>query len=95
VTYNLSDSSNLENKIAFCVHKKFGNAPRRNKVKRILREIYRKNRHKIKLGFHIAIIPGNNWLNLDNSRKETEFYVIFKKAGLMLSQNEISGNSTD
>ena len=84
-----------KSKFAVCVYKKLGNSVKRNKAKRILREIFRRHQQNIKSGFKIVFIPETKWTELDFSGKENEIIAILKKARLLKIQDEFSGYPTD
>jgi ribonuclease P protein component len=44
------------NRIGITVSKKLGNAVKRNRVKRIIKEAYRLNQHRFKTGYDIIIV---------------------------------------
>ncbi|MGA1823281.1 MAG: ribonuclease P protein component [bacterium] len=48
-------------RIAIIVSKKFGKAVIRNKIKRIIKEIYRNNKSKFQGFYDIIFIPIGNW----------------------------------
>lgn len=47
-------------RLGIVVSRKFGNAPRRNRFKRIIREIFRLNKEIIPKGIDIIVIPTKN-----------------------------------
>ena len=51
------------NRIGISVSKKVGNSVVRHRIKRLIRESYRLNRHNIKEGFDIVIIARNSAAN--------------------------------
>lgn len=72
----------------------YGNSIQRNRAKRIGREIYRLNKHRIKPGFDIVMVffPDED----DYLPRETQMLKLFKKAGLYSSggqryQHETAG----
>jgi ribonuclease P protein component len=44
------------NRFAVCPVRKYGNSVKRNRVKRIFRELYRQNRNRIRTGFDIVLV---------------------------------------
>lgn len=44
------------NRLGITVSKKIGNAVKRNKVKRLIREFYRLNKHRFSQGYEIVIV---------------------------------------
>jgi ribonuclease P protein component len=73
------------NRILTAVKKGYKKAVKRNKQKRIIKEIYRNMKNRIKSGFDIIFIifPDNN---IEYSFKDREIQVneLFKKAGLLI-----------
>ena len=65
-------------KVAFSVSKKLGNAVFRNKEKRILREIMRKNMDKIN-NYELLIVEKRNAINLTFIEKEREIIKLLSK----------------
>ena len=63
-----------QNRLGLVVSKKIGNAVKRNRVKRIIREYFRINRHKFPLGRDVIIIAktGADSLNYKVLKKEIE-----------------------
>jgi len=76
IYYNLS--SEKISKVAFSVSKKLGNAVFRNKEKRILREIVRKNLDKI-YNYELLIVEKRNAINLTFIEKEREIIRLLSK----------------
>jgi len=54
--YALSNGDSVS-RLGLVVGRKFGNAPRRNRFKRILREAYRLNKSLLSIGADIIVIP--------------------------------------
>lgn len=54
--YALSNGNSVS-RLGIVVGRKFGNAPRRNRFKRILREAYRLNKNLLSNGVDIIVIP--------------------------------------
>lgn len=75
------------NRIAFTLKKNLGNAIQRNYSKRISREVYRNSKEKIKSGFDLLLLVYSN--NDDYSIRNKQIESLFKKAGLMLNEQNI------
>ena len=69
------------NRIAITLKRKYGNSVQRNRVKRILREIFRKNKSRLKLGYDVVLLvyPGNDIYE----ERENQFLSLLKKAGIV------------
>lgn len=65
-------------RIAVKINKKVGKAYQRNKIKRILKEIFRNNQDKIQ-GLDIMIIPYRSILDKTYKEVEEEFLTAFQK----------------
>ena len=77
-----------KNKYGFVVSKKNGNAPTRNRIKRLFREFCRLHDKDFKQGYDIIIISkrtcGTQIDSLKYSDVEKDLLKIFKKVGLFL-----------
>lgn len=71
------------NRVVFCLVKNFKNSVDRNKAKRIIREIYRKNKGLLKTGYDLAFIlfPEKN----ETESRYREFKKLVSKANLFAS----------
>ena len=69
------------NRILITLSRKYGNAVQRNRAKRILREIYRKQKHSMNISYDIGVLlfPGEYGYG-DRYR---QFNFLLRKAGIL------------
>jgi len=82
VLYYVKNQS-AENQVGFSVSKKVGNAVTRNRVKRLMKEVYRLNETSIKKGYDFVFVARVR--TKDASYKEVEKAMLscFKKSQLL------------
>ena len=73
------------NRFAACPVRKYGNSVKRNRVRRIFKELFRLNKHRIKSGFDIVLViyPGKDTYK----EREEQFYFLLGE-GKLLSVDE-------
>jgi ribonuclease P protein component len=73
--YALSNGNSVS-RLGLVVGRKFGNSPRRNRFKRILREAYRLNKNLLSNGVDIVVIPRPGLTELTLNAIEDKFKII-------------------
>lgn len=79
----LSRNGKNINRVGFSVSKKIGNSVIRNRVKRLMRESYRLNRHLLKKGKDIIFIARKGASELNYKEMENSVLNLIKKGGLL------------
>jgi ribonuclease P protein component len=69
-------NGNSVSRLGLVVGRKFGNSPRRNRFKRILREAYRLNKSLLESGADIVVIPRPGLTELTLKVVEEKFKMI-------------------
>jgi ribonuclease P protein component len=73
-----------ENRLGLTVSTKLGNAVRRNRIRRRLKEAYRLNEDRIKCGFDVVIVARSGAYSAPWTALNGEFRRICGKLGLLL-----------
>ena len=73
--YAMSNGNSVS-RLGLVVGRKFGNSPRRNRFKRILREAYRLNKSLLESGADIVVIPRPGLTELTLKVVEEKFKII-------------------
>jgi ribonuclease P protein component len=68
-------------RLGLCVGKRQGGAVRRNRIKRLLREAYRLNRHALAVPCDLVIVPRAGWRNLTLAAIEPVFREALSRIG--------------
>lgn len=81
-----------KNRVGFVASKRLGNAVKRNRVKRLMREAFRLHAKNIKQGYDMVFIARQPSAGYDYAKAATEMELILKRGGLFtLAENEQSG----
>jgi len=78
-------------RIGFTVTKKIGNSVVRNKIRRRMKEIIRKNIDNISGEYDIILVPKKNVADIDYKTLESATIHILKLAGLLKDSGEKNG----
>jgi len=85
VMYIIKNGS-ASNRVGFSVSKKIGNSVVRNRVKRLMKEIYRKLAGNTKLGYDMVFTARVGSGSADYSKIEKNIISILKRAKLHISE---------
>jgi len=83
VFYILADQGD-DLKVGLAVGKKLGCAVVRNRVKRVMREVFRMHRAELKKGYHIVWVARQKLTKADYKTFERVFLRLAKRAALLL-----------
>jgi ribonuclease P protein component len=72
-----------ETRFGITITKKVGKAVIRNKIRRRIKEIYRKNLYRIKSGYDLIIIPKQNVVDISYKELESAMIHILKISNML------------
>jgi len=90
-------NNRTENRIGITVSTKLGGAVQRNRIRRRLKEIYRINEHRLRVGYNIVLVARSRCGYAQWNELEASVLSLFDKLGLLnaddYADNDIAGNA--
>ena len=75
-------------RLGIIVGRKFGIAVKRNRVKRIIREVFRLNKHRLEKGHDIVVVPRTSAIDFSCLDMEKAIIHICATAGIITEKNK-------
>lgn len=79
--------ANEPTKIGFVTGKKVGCAVKRNRARRLMKEVYRLHQHEIKEGYHLVLVGRASMVGATYEEAEKEILKLFKRSQLLKDGN--------
>jgi len=86
------NNNRTENRIGITVSTKLGGAVQRNRIRRRLKEIYRINEYRLRIGYNIVLVARSRSKYAGWNELETSVLTLFEKLGL-ISTDDIANNN--